>query len=135
MNYISTTFDRCLYYCEKFFYNDIKKSSKQEGDRKTGRGSTKRPRSGRSTLQKPSGISEGTRVATLASVSDTSDKASSIRTTRSARVESPADRLSQPLDTPRTTAFGTLPASTTSTGVDTGAMPQTTEDQVAWAPS
>jgi hypothetical protein len=47
-------------------------------------------------------------------------------------VGSPADRLSEPQDTPRTTASGTLPADTTSTGVDTGAMPQTTEDQAAW---
>ena len=113
----------------------------------------KRPRSGRSILQKPNGLPARTRVAILASVSGTSDKVISTRTTRSAapltameeaaveearvthspaRVDSPADRISEPLDTLRTTASGTLPAGTTSRGVDTGAMPQTTEDQAVW---
>jgi len=64
-------------------------------------------------------------------VSDSSERLSNARpasrvTHSAARVGSPADRLSEPLDTPRTTGAGT------STGVDTGAMPQTTEDQAAW---
>jgi hypothetical protein len=38
------------------------------------------------------------------------------------------------LDSLQVTAFGAPPAYTTSTGVDTGAMPQATMDQAAWAP-
>jgi len=64
-------------------------------------------------------------------VSDSSERLSNARpasrvTHSAASVGSPADRLSEPLDTPRTTGAGT------STGVDTGAMPQTTENQAAW---
>ena len=40
----------------------------------------------------------------------------------------------QGLRAPQTAAFGTLPACTTSTGVDTGAMSQTRKDQAAWVP-
>jgi len=77
--------------------------------------------------------SERSSEARSARVADTSDRNARARVTSSpTRVIDSSERSSQPEDRPQMATSWTLPEVTTSTGVDTGAMPTTDLEQAAW---
>jgi hypothetical protein len=140
-----------LYYSTQHF--DTMSNSQDSGRReitrlsefsrsRTPEPAPKRQRTSRGTAKKTSSsIPQYTRLPTLASVGDTSDRSPGTRVTRSAgmvdhaepaSVGDTSDRSSEPLETPDLAAPWTLLGDATPTGVDTGAMPTAMMEQAAW---